>query len=70
LLASYQLVDQILKADTAAKAGRDVYEDAYFERFFANVRPVLERRLGDSATATAGIIIGAWEQAGKPSLDQ
>jgi hypothetical protein len=67
LLASYQLVDPILKADSEAIAGNDAYNDAYFERFFAKVRPVLERRLADSITATAGVIVGAWELAGKPT---
>jgi hypothetical protein len=68
LLASHQLVDAILKADAEASAGKDVYDDDYFEKFFVQVRPVLERRLADSITATAGVIIGAWEQAGKPAL--
>jgi hypothetical protein len=68
LLASYPLVDQILRADADAAAGKDTYDDDYFERFFAKVKPVLERRLSDSITASAGIIIGAWEAAGKPAL--
>jgi hypothetical protein len=67
LLASYQLVDQVLKADDEAKAGRDTYDDAYFEAFFSKVQPILERRLSDSIAATAGVIIAAWEQAGKPA---
>ena len=68
LLASYKLVDPILKADDEAVAGKDVYDDEYFEKFFVKVKPILERRLADSITATAGIIIGAWELAGKPVL--
>jgi hypothetical protein len=67
LLASYLLVDPILKADSDAIAGKDTYDDAYFEAFFAKVRPVLERRLADSITATAGMIMGAWQLAGKPA---
>jgi hypothetical protein len=66
LLASYQLVDPILKADSEAIAGKDTYDDAYFQAFFVKVRPVLERRLADSITATAGMIMGAWQLAGKP----
>jgi hypothetical protein len=66
LLASYQLVDPILKADSEAIAGKDTYDDAYFQAFFVTVRPVLERRLADSITATAGMIMGAWQLAGKP----
>jgi hypothetical protein len=68
LLASYQLVDQLLKADQEAIAGKASYDDQYFERLFAAVRPILEQRLADSVTATASLIVGAWEQAGKPAL--
>jgi hypothetical protein len=68
LLASYSLVDRILQADTEAVAGKDVYDDDYFEKFFARVRPVLEQRLADSVTATLSVIVGAWERAGRPML--
>ena len=68
LLVSYQLVEAILKADKDAAAGREMYDDAYFERFLAGAQPVLERRLAEAISATAGMIIGAWEQAGKPAV--
>jgi len=68
LLSSYQLVDSILKADVDARQGKETYDDEYFERLFTTVRPILERRLGDAITATAGLIMGAWEQAGRPVL--
>ena len=68
LLASYKLVDPLLAADGTAVAGKDVYDDDYFEKFFAGARAILEQRLDDSITATAGVIVGAWEQAGKPAL--
>ena len=68
LLASYKLVDPILEADQAAKQGKDTYDDEYFERLFTKVRPILERQLGEAMTATAGLIMGAWEQAGRPVL--
>jgi len=68
LLASYQLVDPILKADADAVAGKDVYDDEYYEKFFASVQPTLEKQLADSIAATAGAIVGAWEAAGKPAL--
>jgi hypothetical protein len=68
LLASYKLVEPILRADGDAIAGKDAYDDQYFEKFFASVKPILERRLAESITATAGIIIGAWQGAGKPVL--
>ena len=68
LLASHQLVDPILAADKDAAAVKDTYDDDYFEKFFAKVRPILERRLSESVTASAGLIVGAWEAAGKPVL--
>jgi hypothetical protein len=68
LLDSYRLVDAVLKADKEAASGRQTYDDEYFERFFAGVRPILERRLSEAISATAGMIIGAWQQAGRPTL--
>jgi hypothetical protein len=68
LLASYLLVDQILKADTEAIAGKDSYDDEYFEKFFGKVQSVLERRLSDAITATASMIVSAWDQAGRPTV--
>ena len=68
LLESYQLVGTILKADKAALGTRGAYDDQYYEAFFASVKPVLEKRLGEAIAATAGAILGAWEQAGRPVL--
>jgi hypothetical protein len=68
LLASYQLVDPILKADKYALGSGEAYNDAYFDKFFAAVRPVLEQQLSAAITATASVIVSAWEQAGRPTL--
>jgi hypothetical protein len=68
LLASYLLVDPILKADKAALGSSDTYDDAYFEKFFTAVKPVLERQLSAAITATASVIVSAWEYAGRPTL--
>jgi hypothetical protein len=68
LLESYQLVQPLLDADREAIAGKDTYDDDYFEKFFAKVKPMLEKRIGESITATASVIVGAWEAAGKPAL--
>jgi hypothetical protein len=68
LLASYQQVAPLLAADKAAIAGKDTYDDEYFEKFFAGVKPMLERRLAEAVTATASMIAGAWQEAGKPEL--
>jgi hypothetical protein len=68
LLQSVRLVDPVLTADKKAIAGRDLYDDAYFEAFLAGVKPLLEQRLGGAIAATASLIVGAWELAGKPVL--
>ncbi len=68
LLSSYKQVDSILKADDEAKKGKETYDDEYYERLFTTLRPILEQRLGEAITATAGLIMGAWEQAGRPVL--
>ena len=68
LIASHQLVVPILAADKEAIGGRDAYDDAYFEAFFLKVKPILEERLGAAITATASMVVSAWEQAGKPDL--
>jgi hypothetical protein len=68
LLSGYRLVPGILQADREAVAGKDSYDDDYFEKFFAKVQPVLEQRLSESVTATAAVIIGAWVQAGRPAV--
>src|SRR5919198_6751657 len=68
LLASYRLVDSVLAADKKAVAGKDEYDDDYFDKFFAAVKPVLEQRLAESISATAGVIVGAGGRAGRPEL--
>ena len=68
LLASYQLVQPVLDADKAAVGGKETYDDEYFEKFFSSVKPVLERRIGESIAATASFIVGAWEAAGTPAV--
>lgn len=62
------LTDGLLAADRRAADGRAEYDDGYYEAFFAAVQPVLERRTSEAVTAVAGVILGAWEQAGRPDL--
>ena len=68
LLASFLLVDPVLNADRAAIGAGDTYDDAYFEKFFAGVKPILEQQLSAAITATASLIVSAWEQAGRPAV--
>jgi len=62
------LVDGLLEADRRAAEGRTEYDDAYYDMLFAAARPVLERRMSEAITAVAGVILGAWEEAGRPDL--
>lgn len=68
LIESYALVDQVLAADRAAIGTKDSYDDEYFERFFVAVQPLLEQQLNRAISRTAGLLIGAWELAGKPAM--
>jgi hypothetical protein len=68
LLASYLLVKPLLDADKDASAGKATYDDDYFEKLFTKTKPMLEKRLADAIRLTASMIVGAWEQAGRPTL--
>jgi hypothetical protein len=68
LVESAALTDQILQADRRAAAGRELYDDGYFDAFFPPVKATLERRLREASSAVAAVIAGAWEEGGKPEL--
>ena len=63
-----QLVPAILKSDLEAIGTRDEYDDAYYAAFFKANRAVVERRLNEAISASAAMIAGAWEAAGKPPV--
>lgn len=65
LMTSFPMAQTVLDADKAAVAGRELYDDGYFTFFFGKVRPILERRLADSITASASMITAAWIEAGR-----
>lgn len=68
LLASFQLVDDVLAADKEAVRGRELYDDRYFAALFAKLQPVIEKRLADSISDTASVITAAWMEAGRPAV--
>ena len=68
VLAGTQLVAPILKSDLDAVGTRDEYDDQYYAAFFTAKRAVLERRRNDAIAASAAMIAGAWEAAGKPAV--
>jgi hypothetical protein len=68
LIESARLAEVGLAADREAIGSGDVYDAAYFDRFFAKIRPTLERRIGESIGAVAAIVARAWEEGGRPEL--
>ena len=68
LQASFPHADTILRADKAAVAGRDEYDDAYFDLLYRDTKPILEQRLSAAISAVASAIVGAWEAGGRPAL--
>lgn len=68
LLQSFKDAEVVFAADKAAIGDGLEYDEAYYERFFAGVRPVLEQRIARSASAVAAAIAGAWEAAGRPDV--
>jgi hypothetical protein len=70
LIESYRLVPRLLDAEKLAAGNGSAFDDRYFEAFFLHAKPLMERRIGEAITATASMIIGAWEQAGRPTLSR
>jgi hypothetical protein len=68
IVKSQGRVAAALAADRRAAQGRDEYDDAYYQAFFAAARPGLEQQLSESASGVASLIVRAWEQAGRLSL--
>ena len=68
VLRDTQLVPALLQSDRDAIGTRDVFDEAYYAAFFKANKPVMETRLNDSIAATAAMITGAWEAAGKPAI--
>jgi hypothetical protein len=68
VLASNRLSQGVFEADKAAANGREFYDDEYFTAFERSAFPVLQQRVNESITAVASVIIGAWQQAGKPNV--
>lgn len=68
LLASNRLADGVLEADRKAVQGRDFYDDGYFDVLAKEQLGVMQQRLNDAITAVASIVVGAWDQAGRPPI--
>ena len=62
LQASFPHAETILRADKAAAAGRDEYDDAYFDLLYRDTRPILEQRL---SAAVSGSGLGDRRRMGR-----
>ncbi len=78
LRESYLHSLQVLASDRESVTGQDLaetpaddrYDDEYYSRFYAREASRLVARLGAAATATGSLWLGAWEEAGRPALDE
>jgi Zinc dependent phospholipase C len=68
LVVSFSHVQAVLDADKAAVEGKEVYDDGYYDAFFAKVKPIVEQRLADSIGDVVGLITAAWVEAGRPPV--
>jgi hypothetical protein len=68
LVVSFSHVQAVLDADKAAVAGKDVYDDGYYDAFFTRVKPILEQRLSDSIGDVVAVLTAAWVDAGRPAV--
>lgn len=68
ILASNRLSPRVLDADRKAAEGREFYDDAYFAAFEQGAFDVLQQRVNESISAVASVVIGAWQQAGRPAV--
>lgn len=68
---SAQEIPALLAADKAATSlggisGEPMYNDAYWESFLPKARPIAVGRLQQAGRLLAGILLEAWNTAGKP----
>lgn len=68
LIESQSLVEPILAADRRARAGRDDYDDAYYDLFREGAGDIAVRRMSSSVSAVVSVVVAAWTEAGKPAL--
>ncbi|MFQ5777755.1 MAG: hypothetical protein ACE5IP_07080 [Terriglobia bacterium] len=61
-------VDNILFADSQARADRIVYNDEYFDAFYEGAGAILVRQLTDASQNVGNYWLTAWENAGRPTL--
>jgi len=69
---------QVLVSDRESVTGRDLaetpederYDDEYYSKFYAREASRLAARLSAAASDTGSLWLSAWEEAGRPALDE
>jgi hypothetical protein len=67
-LSAHTWLENILLADERAHEGLSVYDDEYYDRFYAQAGAVLIRQLTDASTDLGSYWMTAWINAGRPQL--
>ena len=67
-LSAHSWLENILLGDQRAHHGLNAYNDAYYDRFYAQTGAVLVRQLSDAATDVGSYWMTAWINAGRPQL--
>ncbi len=68
VLGAHAWLENILNADRLARQGLPAYDDAYYDRFYAQAGAILVRQLSDAATDIGSYWMTAWINAGRPKL--
>jgi hypothetical protein len=67
-LGAHSWLENILLADSRARRESTAYNDAFYDRFYAQAGAVLVRQLSDAATDIGSYWMTAWINAGRPQL--
>jgi len=68
ILGNYELVDEILRADTAAMLAVKRQRSDYYEEMEGSVGRLARRQMSRAAATTANLWYTAWFQGGRPEL--
>lgn len=67
-LSAHAWLENVLLADRRSHQEASAYDDAYYDRFYAQAGAVLVRQLSDAATDVGSYWMTAWINAGRPQL--
>jgi hypothetical protein len=67
VLEAHTWVDNILFADSQARAGKIDYNDEYYDAFYDAVGAILIRQLTNATQSVGSYWYTAWVNAGRPA---